>query len=139
MPCDILKRKSQTFRSHCLERAKKSRHDKSTIPMPKDIAEWLERQPQIEKHSQLYFSCYLTNKLIPMGEIELDHRIPIARGGNYSLDNLGVTDARINQAKGVRTETEFKDLLGLIANWDDKGKTLLADLVRGAGAFGLYK
>jgi len=138
-PHEIIKKKSQAFRSHCLERAKKSGHSVKTIPMPKDIAAWLERQPKITKAGQLYFSCYLTNQLVHVDKIELDHRTPVTRRGDYSLDNLGVTDARMNQAKGTRSEIEFKALLAVIERFDDNGKSVIADLRRGASAFGRYK
>jgi len=107
--------------------------------MPKDIASWLERQPKITKTGQLYFSCYLTNQLIHVDKIELDHRTPVTRCGDYSLDNLGITSAKMNKVKGARSEEEFKQLLALIAKWGDKGNSLIADLYRGAGAFGWYK
>lgn len=136
---EIIKKKSQAFRSNCLARAKKSGHSTDTIPMPKQIAAWLSEQPMIEKRKRWYCSCYLTNKLVHISKIELDHRIPLARGGNYSLDNLGITSSRLNAAKGVRTENEFKQLLELIATFDDKGASVIADLYRGANVFSQYK
>jgi len=132
---ETLKSKAQAFRSHCLARAKKAGHDKTSIPMPKQIAEWIARQPMIEKRGKLYFSCYLTNDLIPVAKIEIDHRIPVSRGGDYSTDNLGITSKRLNAAKGTRTEQEFKQLLGLISDWDDKGKSLIGDLYAGTTRF----
>ena len=136
---ETLKSKATYFRGHCLARAKKEHHDKSTIPMPKDIAAWIAQQLQVEKRKRFYFVCYLTGECVPVAKIEIDHKTPVARGGNYGLDNLAVTSKRMNCAKGTRTEEEFKQLLELITVWEDGGKSLLADLVRGAGAFGRYK
>ena len=135
---ELIKRKSQSFRSNCLHRAKKAGHDVKSIPMPKDIAAWLQRQPMIVKRKRLYFSCYLTNELVPVSKIEIDHRVPVCRCGDYSIDNLGITSARINQAKGMRSNDEFLALLQLIATWDDKGASIIKDLRAGASAFRNY-
>jgi len=132
---ELIKKKSQNFRSHCLARAKKAGHSTASIPMPKDIAAWINRQPMIEKRKRLYFSCYLTNDLIPIAKIEIDHRVPVSRGGSYSLDNLGITSKRINAAKGNRTEQEFKALLEVIAGFHDGGKSIIADLYAGTTRF----
>jgi len=133
---DILKRKSQNFRSHSLSRAKKAGHDVKKIPMPKELVEWIARQPIIEKRKRIYFSCYLTQELIPIAKIELDHRVPISRGGDYSADNLGITSKRMNAAKGNRTEQEFKSLLELIAGFDEVArKSIIADLYAGTNRF----
>lgn len=45
----------------------------------------------------------------------LDHRQPIARGGRHSLDNLAVCCERCNRMKGMLTESEFRELLMLLA------------------------
>jgi 5-methylcytosine-specific restriction endonuclease McrA len=45
----------------------------------------------------------------------LDHRTPIARGGRRSLDNLAVCCSRCNSLKGMFTESEFRELLMLLA------------------------
>lgn len=43
----------------------------------------------------------------------LDHRLPIARGGQHGLDNLSVCCVRCNQLKGQLTEGEFREVLAL--------------------------
>lgn len=45
----------------------------------------------------------------------LDHRTPIARGGKHALDNLAVCCSRCNGIKGMLTESEFRELLTLLA------------------------
>jgi len=132
---ELIKKKSQNFRANSLSRAKKAGHSTASIPMPKAVAEWINRQPMIEKRKRLYFSCYLTNDLIPIAKIEIDHRVPVSRGGNYSLNNLGITSKRINAAKGNRTEQEFKALLDVIAGFQDGGKSIIADLYAGTTRF----
>lgn len=131
LPHETIKRKSQAFRSNCLARAKKLNLPTDNIPMPKEIAEWLLQNPLIIKRKRAYMTCYLTGAMVLLDKIEIDHREPISRGGSFGLDNLGITSARINQAKGNRTETEFKALLELLETFEDKGASILADLRSG--------
>jgi len=131
LPHETIKRKAQTFRSNCLGRAKKFNLPTDNIPMPRDFAEWLTLQPLIIKRKRVYLTCYLTGELVALGKIEIDHREPISRGGSFQCLNLGITSARINQAKGNRTESEFKALLELLATFEDGGKSILADLRAG--------
>lgn len=139
LPHETIKRKSLAFRTNCLSRAKKLGIPASSVPMPREFAEWLTLQPITIKRKRAYLTCYLTGALVPIGKIEFDHRIPVSRGGSFQVFNLGVTDAKINKSKGARSEQEFKQLLDLISSWDDKGASLLSDLYRGASAFGNYK
>jgi len=128
---ETIKRKCSAFRTNCLSRAKKLGIPVSNVPMPREFTEWLTLQPITIKRKRAYLTCYLTGALVPIGKIEFDHRIPVSRGGSFQVFNLGVTDARINQSKGNRTEDEFKSLLALITGFDDQGKSIIADLRSG--------
>jgi len=131
LPHETIKRKSSAFRTNCLSRAKKLGIPVSSVPMPREFAEWLTLQPITIKRKRAYLTCYLTGELVPIGKIEFDHRIPVSRGGSFQVFNLGVTDARMNQAKSNRTQDEFMELLELIKAWDDSGKSIIADLRSG--------
>lgn len=131
LPHETIKRKSSAFRTNCLSRAKKLGIPASSVPMPREFAEWLTLQPITIKRKRAYLTCYLTGALVPLAKIELDHRIPVSRGGSFQVFNLGVTDARMNQAKSNRTQDEFMELLKLIKTWDDSGKSIIADLRSG--------
>jgi len=131
LPNETIKKKSSAFRSNCLSRAKKLGIPVSSVPMPREFAEWLTLQPITIKRKRAYLTCYLTGALVTLAKIELDHRIPVSRGGSFQVFNLGVTDARMNQAKSNRTQDEFMELLKLIETWDDCGKSLIADLRSG--------
>lgn len=50
----------------------------------------------------------LRNNRADSGIPELDHKIPLTRGGTSALDNLAYACRRCNQLKGVRTEAEFR-------------------------------
>jgi len=61
--------------------------------------------------------CYLTGKpldLTKSSTYELDHIIPISRGGDNSIDNLGLCSKEANQAKGAMTNEEFILLCQLV-------------------------
>jgi len=131
LPHETIKRKSSAFRTNCLSRAKKLGIPVSSVPMPREFAEWLTLQPITIKRKRAYLTCYLTGALVPLAKIELDHRVPVSRGGSFQVFNLGVTDARMNQAKSNRTQDEFMELLELIKTWDDSGKSIIADLRSG--------
>lgn len=57
--------------------------------------------------------CYLTGKEIDIYKsrsYSFDHIIPVSRGGDNSLDNLGVCTRTVNQAKYDMTPDEFINL-----------------------------
>lgn len=57
--------------------------------------------------------CYLCGELIPMGQRQVDHVIPLARGGEHSAANLAIVHGRCNATKGaklnVRSDERFSD------------------------------
>jgi len=128
---ETIKRKCSAFRTNCIARARKLGIPVSSVPMPREFAEWLTLQPITIKRKRAYLTCYLTGALVPLAKIEFDHRIPVSRGGSFQVFNLGVTSAQINQAKSNRTEDEFKSLLALITGFEDQGKSIIADLRSG--------
>ena len=60
-----------------------------------------------------HFSCALTGRPLKFNEpqtYEYDHIMPHSRGGDNSLSNLQILCPEANQAKGMMTDEEFKDL-----------------------------
>lgn len=58
-------------------------------------------------------SCYLTGQLLDLSKpstYEFDHIIPKSRGGDNSLDNLGVCTKQANQSKRDMTPDEYINL-----------------------------
>ena len=59
------------------------------------------------------FPCALTGRPLKFSEphtYEYDHIMPHSRGGDNSLSNLQILCPEANQAKGMMTDDEFKDL-----------------------------
>lgn len=57
-------------------------------------------------------TCYLTGESIDLSEIatySLDHKIPLSKGGQSDIENLGLTTRQANQCKSDLTHEEFID------------------------------
>lgn len=55
-------------------------------------------------------NCYLTGEKIDLSEsstYSFDHKIPVSKGGNNSIENLGICTQDINMAKSDKTPEEF--------------------------------
>lgn len=58
-------------------------------------------------------TCYLTGRPINIYDTrsyQFDHKIPVAKGGDNSLDNLGICVKQVNMAKSDMTPDEFYQL-----------------------------
>jgi len=67
--------------------------------------------------------CYLTGKKIDLSKsrtYHFDHIIPVSRGGDNSLNNLGICTREANQAKCDRTLDEFIQLCMEVINHHNK-------------------
>jgi len=115
--------RSRNIRSSLMTRARKLDMDRSEIPKAEEIKIWLVNQKPL--------TCYYSGVNVDLWKMHIDHKVPLNRGGSNSLDNLCVTDAKMNPAKGAMTEKEFKSLLRLINSWEDKGDYLLSRLRMG--------
>ena len=88
-------------------------------PSTDDLTTWLQAQPLI---------CAYTSEALTLDTLEVDHRVPLARGGSHDLANLCLTSRPANRAKGTMTDQEFADLLRTVGGWDDQGRELLKRL-----------
>ena len=65
-------------------------------------------------------TCYLTGLPIDIDKphtYELDHIIPRSRGGDNSIDNLGLCTKQANRAKSDMSKDEFINLCNLVHNF----------------------
>lgn len=65
-------------------------------------------EDNIKKYDTL--TCYLCNKPIEFGEDNIDHRIPISRGGTNSKENLEITHRRCNMKKHNKLLKEVQNV-----------------------------
>lgn len=63
--------------------------------------------------------------------MNLDHALPVSRGGDASLSNLVVSCGPCNRAKGEMTQVEFKELRLAVVGWQDHGRRLFIRLRMG--------
>lgn len=122
---DLVRYKVIAFRANTKRR--------TDLPLP-DITELTNLIRQ-----QLVKGCYYTGVFIDETDFGIDHKVPLARGGDNSLDNLCAVAKSTNNSKGALTDTEFFELLKLISTWEDKGVSLLKRLRMGGGMFGRKK
>lgn len=119
--------KATQYRSSWRSRAKKYKGNVEEVPTRQVIEDWLD--------SLEPFKCYITLSSLSKKDIEADHIQPIARGGSYSLDNIGLTSKRLNGIKGSMTLSEIKGLLELTESWEDRGDHLFSRLLASNNIF----
>lgn len=104
------KQLSVKIRNFC--RNKELKYEKPTFTA-KDVINKITKSPV----------CYLTGAPIDIYDkksYQLDHIIPRSRGGDNSLDNLGIASAKANQAKRDMTPEEFLNLCKSVVAYLDK-------------------
>lgn len=52
-------------------------------------------------------TCYLCAKPMGSEKLNIEHKVPVSRGGSHDESNLGVAHWRCNKAKGVMTADEW--------------------------------
>ncbi len=113
------------WRSGSKARAARLGRDIGVLPSIDDVECYLRNAPM---------SCaYCARRLSASkaGQPNMDHRLPIARGGDANITNLVISCGPCNRAKGEMTEAEFHALRALVSSWEDKGKDLFRRLKLG--------
>ena len=67
--------------------------------------------------------------------LEVDHKLPISRGGSFNGDNLAYVCHKCNMEKGEMTDTEFLEIVKVTSTWADKGESLFKRLRAAALVF----
>lgn len=62
------------------------------------------------------FRCALSGRKLSSETAEVDHVVPICRGGNDDLDNLIIVDRQVSIARGVMRADEFITLCQEVVN-----------------------
>jgi 5-methylcytosine-specific restriction endonuclease McrA len=53
------------------------------------------------------YQCALSGRPLSPDDCELDHCVPLSRGGQHVRDNVQLVTSAINRAKGAMTSDEF--------------------------------
>ena len=77
---------------------------------------------------KLKSNCEYCNCKLNRSNMEVDHRIPISRDGDFGETNLAYVCKKCNQAKSELTDIEFNQLRQLVSTWKDKGDYLFHKL-----------
>ncbi len=84
-------------------KAQGSKRNSYGVPHPRTIRAVYENN--IKQYGTL--TCYLCLQRIETGDDQLEHKIPLSRGGNHYYNNLGVACSKCNYAKNNKTVEEF--------------------------------
>ena len=63
------------------------------------------------------YRCALTGRPLDADSATLDHRVPIARGGEHAVENVWIVHSDANRAKGTLTAEEFIRLCSDVINY----------------------
>lgn len=63
-------------------------------------------EDNIKKYGTL--TCYLCENPVPFKKDNLEHKIPLSRGGSNLYENLAVSCQKCNCRKGTKTEEEYR-------------------------------
>ena len=96
-----------------------------TLPSIDDVENYLRNLPPVCEY------CGRRLSASKAGKPNMDHRLPIARGGGAETANLVLSCSGCNRAKGEMTELEFRALRALVSTWEDGGKDLMRRLKLG--------
>lgn len=116
---------ARAWRSGSKTRAAKLGRVNITLPSIDEVEAHLRTQP---------LECaYCRRRLgaTKVGKPQMDHRLPIARGGGADLANLVLSCGGCNRTKGEMAEQEFRDLRALVLTWEDGGRDLMRRLKLG--------
>jgi 5-methylcytosine-specific restriction endonuclease McrA len=77
--------------------------------------------------------CQYCGKILTVDNFDIDHPIPIDRGGQFVLGNFDVISDSCNKQKGSMTNVEFQLLMDLLNTFPIEGKS---DVLRRLAAGG---
>ncbi len=87
------------------------------IPSVTSIEDWFKSLPDNA------WVCYYSGEPLSIRDFSVDHKIPVSRGGTHDFTNIALCTKNMNYAKGPLNDTEFKDILNTISNWDEDSRS----------------
>lgn len=74
----------------------------------------------LKKLEEQRYICPLTGRMLTPETASLDHRTPLAQGGQHTPENIWIVDHQANAAKGTMTIQEFVTLCQDVAQFHSK-------------------
>jgi 5-methylcytosine-specific restriction endonuclease McrA len=74
----------------------------------------VKMRDMLEKLRQQGSRCALSGELIDHQNCEIDHIVPVSRGGSSDIENLQFVSKRMNRMKGTMTNNEFVEACKLV-------------------------
>ncbi len=85
-------------------------------------------------------TCIYCKVVLSLGTISFDHLLPLSRGGESWVPNLGLCCTVCNKTKGSLTEEEYCQLLELMLLWPQEARDNVCRRLRlGGSFFGRFK
>jgi 5-methylcytosine-specific restriction endonuclease McrA len=78
-------------------------------------------------------TCAYCGCLLSAATLSFDHATPTSRAADYTLGNLAVCCGRCNEAKGLLTAEEFRQLLVLLRTWHPRAGADVLGRLRAGG------
>lgn len=125
-----LRKMARQWRTGSKARAAKAGRDLGALPSIDEVFSHLKALPWRCEYCQRALGRRKQNKP------NLDHRLPIVRGGTAAVSNLVLACWPCNGSKGPLTDIEFRELLATVASWPDQGNSLL---IRLRGGYWTYR
>src|SRR6516165_1349924 len=99
---------------------RRGRLTRPELPLPFTVEEFRTWLRDLLGGEQGEVRCEYCRRKIPVASVELDHRMPVSRGGDLGLKNLAVVCGPCNQRKGAMSAPAFLQLLDFLGktNWD---------------------
>ena len=97
---------------------------KNETPTGLEYYKWLNSLMVDEQ----FFICAYSGQKIDIYGAHVEHKLPLNRGGSNKIENLCISAPLYNVSKGSMTDEEFYQLLDLIKDWEDSGKSILSRL-----------
>lgn len=92
---------------NCKHRGKRGRPLLSGLTAFGGLVETIQRSDVLELLQRQSHRCALTGRPLTPETASLDHRIPIAAGGDHAIGNLQIIHRDANAAKGTMAQSEF--------------------------------
>ncbi len=127
---DPLKVRAQSARGSWLKRCKEKGWPAEVIPSRADIESWLRGRFA----SGTAVCTYSGAVLKPGDDWELDHAIPLDRGGSPALDNVVICTKQMNQAKGNLPFPMFVEMLFMMDAWPNLDRKNLLTRLRASAS-----